>query len=392
MQAMIAMQASATTPKAEAVQACLDNGDIDGDGEGKPSSVAVATGGDRNHVQEYWRVFADNLLRSRVTLKVTPKENETLTEDIKTSAPHAVHLQPGVCNLIVRYDTKLGSEANSRPASRKAPLRDVHLKSCITAARKALPPKGPGTLRPAVVQIIKESGYCVTWDSVNTAHHGIPQSRPRLFIVAIRADSCDRTFKFPKKLNILPSVDLFLKRGKPHHGEPQLEPPRLLLDNDTARRNMNSATESLAAKGIDPAKVSAFVDVLASSTFANCKAGVCPCITASRSKVGGFYVTTLKRMTYYQELGGLQGFPMKKLRKLLTCHHVKQNTTGHAIGNAISVNVLMRLLPRILVAAGLVQPTVAARSDLWKRLTKTQLRSMNTLPDDLYHTRRDVSQ
>jgi hypothetical protein len=155
---------------------------------------------------------------------------------------------------------------------------------------------------------------------------------------------------------------------------------------------MSIATESLAAKGIDPAKVSTFVDVFASSTFANCKARVCPCITASRSKAGGFYVTTLKRMTYYRELGGLQGFPMKTLHKLLTCHRVKKNTIGHAIGNAISVNVLMRLLPRLLVvaAARLVQPAVAARSDPWKRLTKTQLRSMETLPDDLYHT-RDVS-
>ena len=75
--------------------------------------------------------------------------------------------------------------------------------------------------------------------------------------------------------------------------------------------------------------------------------------------------------------------------KLLTCHRVKQNII--AIGNTISVNVLMRLLPRLLVAAArLVQPAVAARSDPWKRLTKTQLRSMETLPDDLYHT-RDVS-
>ena len=76
--------------------------------------------------------------------------------------------------------------------------------------------------------------------------------------------------------------------------------------------------------------------------------------------------------------------------KLLTCHRVKQNTIGHAIGNTIGVNVLMRLLPRLLVAAGLVHPAVAACSDPWKRLTKTQLRSMETLPDDLYHT-RDVS-
>jgi hypothetical protein len=82
------------------------------------------------------------------------------------------------------------------------------------------------------------------------------------------------------------------------------------------------------------------------------------------------------------------GCPMKRLHKLLTCHRVKQNTIGHAIGNG--VNVLMRLLPRLLVAAGLVHPAVAACSDPWKRLTKTQLRSMKTLPDDLYHT-RDVS-
>jgi hypothetical protein len=64
--------------------------------------------------------------------------------------------------------------------------------------------------------------------------------------------------------------------------------------------------------------------------------------------------------------------------KLLTCHRVKQNT--------------VRLLPRLLVAAArLAQPAhTAARSDPGKRLTKTQLRSMETLPDDLYHT-RDVS-
>ena len=67
--------------------------------------------------------------------------------------------------------------------------------------------------------------------------------------------------------------------------------------------------------------------------------------------------------------------------KLLTCHRVKQNTMGHAIGNTISVKALMRLLPCLLVvaAARLVQPAVPAR----KRLTKTQLRSMETLPDDL---------
>ena len=84
-------------------------------------------------------------------------------------------------------------------------------------------------------------------------------------------------------------------------------------------------------------------------------------------------------------IGRVAGFPHEETHKLLTCHRLKQNTMGHAIGNTISVNVLMRLLPRLLVvaAARLVQPAVAARSDPWKSLTKTQLRSMETLPDDL---------
>ncbi|MFM7980118.1 MAG: hypothetical protein ACKPKO_12460, partial [Candidatus Fonsibacter sp.] len=65
-----------------------------------------------------------------------------------------------------------------------------------------------------------------------------------------------------------------MKHGKPHQGEPQLEHLRLFPDNGTARRNMLIATTSLAATGIDPAKVSTFVDVFASSKFANCKASV----------------------------------------------------------------------------------------------------------------------
>ena len=231
-----------------------------------------------------------------------------------------------------------------------------------------------------VLHMLKASGYCATWDILDTKDHGIPQSRPRLLIVGIRADSCAHTFKFPKKLKMKPSMDLFLHHGKPYDWDPLRLPPT----NATARRNLQHARAKMVATGINPASAHTFIDVFASKKFASLNLKHCPCITASRSKAGGFYISHLNRMTYYLELGRLQGFPTDKLRTMLSSNGVKHSVVGHAIGNAISVNILMRILPRLLVAAGLVQQS-AVRADVWKKTTKAQVTSMNILPDDIYY-------
>ena len=87
-------------------------------------------------------------------------------------------------------------------------------------------------------------------------------------------------------------------------------------------------------------------------------------------------------MTYYLELGRLQGFPTDKLRMLLQVRQVEQTAVGKAIANSTSVDVLMRILPRLLAAAGLIQQRVHA--DMWKTMTRAKLMSMETLPDDIY--------
>ncbi len=76
-------------------------------------------------------------------------------------------------------------------------------------------------------------------------------------------------------------------------------------------------------------------------------------------------------MTTLLEMGRLQGFPTWIIEYLETMLSHKwpakkiKRCVGHAIGNAMSVNVLCRLLPRVLVAAGLLHEL----QDVWKGLS-----------------------
>ena len=91
---------------------------------------------------------------------------------------------------------------------------------------------------------------------------------------------------------------------------------------------------------------------------------------ASRGKVGGYYISNQRRMTSIQEMGRLQGFPTKLTDTLLQ-RGAKPALLGHAYGNAMSVNVLMRIIPRVAWAAGLLGDTGMV-GDVWKRMKKTK--------------------
>ena len=53
---------------------------------------------------------------------------------------------------------------------------------------------------------MKHLGYLTKWRVLNTRHHGIPQSRPRLYIVGIREDTCAHTFHWPKPVPECPGL------------------------------------------------------------------------------------------------------------------------------------------------------------------------------------------
>jgi site-specific DNA-cytosine methylase len=223
------------------------------------------------------------------------------------------------------------------------------------------------------LRILLSLDYRVSWDILDATDHGLSQSRPRLYIVAIRVDSCVTTFRFPRALTFMPAVQKFLDQwlsGKQRH----------TFAHATAAKNFHQAKRRMEVKGVDLDKQTVFVDVMASASFSTHRLDCCPCITATRGSQGGFYVTSQKRMTSVEEMARLQGFPTKYAKALLEAGSKPQ--VGHAIGNAMSVNTLTRLLPKVLVAAGLVRPGEIV--DPWKHITQAFVKQSKLLPDDLY--------
>ena len=92
------------------------------------------------------------------------------------------------------------------------------------------------------------------------------------------------------------------------------------------------------------------VDGLAGQKFEQLTVDYCPCITHARGEQGGFVL--LKQgwqcWTALQDLARLQGSDLD----VLACHGVTSSQLGGMIGNAMSRNILDRVIPRLLYAAG----------------------------------------
>ena len=87
--------------------------------------------------------------------------------------------------------------------------------------------------------------------------------------------------------------------------------------------------------------------------------GVSPCLTRTRAATGIYIASRGSRMTL-QEMLRLQGLPPRHI--LRHQGDVTNRQLGGMIGNAISVNVLERIVGRVLPACGLVR---GALSDRW---------------------------
>lgn len=208
----------------------------------------------------------------------------------------------------------------------------------------------------AIIRVLKTCGYRVWRRVVNTRQHGIPQSRPRLYIVGIQSVAVAHKFHFPKPV---PCAELgrFLRRDVPDSDVPPLR-GRALKHVQRARRKTPNA-------------VGLVVDTGASKRFASAMVGCSPCLTKSRSR--GYFLVDHNRYMTVHEMGGLQGLGSSWIDRML---EVESSTfIGSALGDAMSVNVLSRVLARALYSAGLV-PSLP--TDVWARVP-----AAGRLPDAL---------
>ena len=230
---------------------------------------------------------------------------------------------------------------------------------------------GLRNLHPAefsdVLNILEKIGYQVTWQILDNCDSGLPQRRPRLYIVGIRSDSISYKFTFPQKMQVRPKIDKFLDTSPA---------PRFITKAETQRRNLEVARKTISSKGLQG---TVLVDLAASARFENLGVGISPCIIATRARQGGFLIVNQKRMTTTHEIGRLQGFPTWAVDKMLTTS--QPGDVRFALGNAMGVNVLARLLPRVAYSAGLLK---SKPKDIWKHFSSKDAAGSKLLPDDMY--------
>ena len=94
----------------------------------------------------------------------------------------------------------------------------------------------------------------------------------------------------------------------------------------------------------------AFLDIDAGKSHFNLMYGRCPCIIRSRGSRGFWIMNRQRRMTTH-ECARFQGinkhFDLEKLR-------ISNTTFGHAVGNAMSLPVVGKILKNLAYAAGLI--------------------------------------
>lgn len=193
------------------------------------------------------------------------------------------------------------------------------------------------------IGIGKGSGkkYNVQHQILDTKHHGVPHSRRRIYIVGIREDADKGTFQFPSKIP-MPSIEEFLDPRDAKLAKAGMPP----VSQGTAFKNVRTALAKLKADGKDPHKEAWIVDIDSSAPRSKSVFNCAPCITCSRRS--GHWVTNRGRRLNLAEMLRLQG-----MRPDTFIQAVSNAQLGKQIGNAMSVNVLERLLVQLLPAAGL---------------------------------------
>lgn len=203
---------------------------------------------------------------------------------------------------------------------------------------------------------IGDKAYNVQWKVMNTHEHGVPQSRSRIYIIGIRKDCQRSEFNFPEPLPEV-SINSVLD---PVRRKPKMQdlPP---ASSSTARSNVKQVLKQLTAKGDDPLKKTFVIDCDATARFRTVMFNRVMCMTKARAK--GHWVTSRGRRMNLNEMLRCQG--MERSFKQV----VSDRALGGQIGNAMSQNVIERILIKLLPAAGLVSQD-RCLVDHWARSAK----------------------
>ena len=181
----------------------------------------------------------------------------------------------------------------------------------------------------------------------NTRHYGVPQSRPRMYLVAIVKESLIRKLSLPDPRQSHTDMHHFL--DKRLVGQEVLDLPRY--------------QEKL---GDRLWKYGYILDIGSSTQFQSPMHNCCPCLTKERLKSAGFYIPKLRRRLSTSEAAAFQAVPPQvcaAMEGAAKAGKLPKNFVAAAVGDAMSIHVLMLVLRCGLDASGLTN--LGPKRDYW---------------------------
>jgi DNA (cytosine-5)-methyltransferase 1 len=186
--------------------------------------------------------------------------------------------------------------------------------------------------------------YVVSKRLVDTAAWGLPHSRKRIYIVCLsqKAMSQSAPFRWPRPSATTKPIEASLQPTCGSEAELSALGPK-------CRDRLLKYLELLRARGDNPDVDPWIINVFSREPHG--MKGRCPCLTRARAGSGGHWVSSRSRLLTIEEMLALQGMPPDVRRE-----GISNRQLGLMIGNAMSVNVLERLLVRLLPGVGLLPP------------------------------------
>ena len=196
-----------------------------------------------------------------------------------------------------------------------------------------------------MVRLLEEANYVVLHRVVDTQHHGLPQRRRRIYVVGYLVSDSVIDFCWPEELGHV-SLEHLLE---PSAGGTNLSADRLDALSGLVAANVAHACAKIAALPDREGDDDFIIDADCSAKFRTHPRAVSPCLLRSRPR--GFWAVNRGRRLSAAETGLLQGIGTQSIR-----HNLTDNSFRAACGNAMSINVLTRVMSRLLQCAGLTGP------------------------------------
>ena len=221
----------------------------------------------------------------------------------------------------------------------------------------------------AVISMLRETRwpwlpgqrYIVEWSMLDTKEFKIPQSRPRVWIVAVRADSLHNRLVWPRARAPCHAIDALLDGPRPARAflASALPPPT----SGNARLNVINELRKLRERGVDPLEDTHVIEIdncATSDGFASTvMRGCSPCLTRRRAQSGGHWVSTRGRRLTTAEMLKLQSM---RPARLVVPPSVPESAFRAMIGNSMSVNIVEVLLAMLSRACpGVLGPPLRDR-------------------------------